>query len=215
MHWRRKHLGRWKNNKAAREHGQAIIKTGERGHEDLISVSYLTSQALPAYRLYSREGAPTRKWGTCCPWCQHNILIYFLSSRQKKQAHTEKSVFSMSSKIVLELWSMSMGSERPVSWEQTEQLYISIIYQETKQDSFIQQPHFHVGQWTAVCRQGWCLAKGTQSESQMLQTPDNRDRPCTALDMLLRVRFPYLPRYILQDLSTHSDHKPLLLQLKC
>lgn len=68
---------------------------------------------------------------------------------------------------------------------------------------------------TAVCRQGWCLAKGTQSESQMLQTPDNRDRPCTALDMLLRVRFPYLPRYILQDLSTHSDHKPVLLQLKC
>lgn len=39
MHWRRKHLERCKNNKAVREHGHAIIKTGERSQEDLFTVS--------------------------------------------------------------------------------------------------------------------------------------------------------------------------------
>lgn len=47
--------------------------------------------------------------------------------------HTEKSVFSMSSKSMLGLWSMSMGSESPVSWEQTEQLYISVMHQGTRE----------------------------------------------------------------------------------
>lgn len=46
---------------------------------------------------------------------------------------TEKSVFSMSSKSMLGLWSMSMGSESPVSWEQTEQLYISVMHQGTRE----------------------------------------------------------------------------------
>lgn len=62
------------------------------------------------------------------------------------QEHTEKSVFSMSSKSMLELWSMSMVSERPVSWEQTEQLYISVMHQGTKEYLFTTALKVHVGQ---------------------------------------------------------------------
>lgn len=52
----------------------------------------------------------------------------------------------MSSKIMLELWSMSMGSERPVSWEQREQLHTSVIHQGTREHFFTTGLNVHVEQ---------------------------------------------------------------------
>lgn len=127
------------------------------------------------------QRALTQKRGTCCPWSQYNILTYLLRSSWKMQTHTEKSVFSMSSKSALELWSMSMGSERPVSWEQTGQLYTLLIHQWTRQDSFTAALHFHVGQ----CQHPQGLAKETQLQSNTLQTPDITYRPCAAVNATL------------------------------
>lgn len=130
------------------------------------------------------------------------------------QKHTEKSVFSMSSNSMLELWSMSMGSERPVSWEQTEQLYVSVTYQGTREYLFAVALNVHVGQWQQYTNTPMLPGK---LEPNTLQTSwagltQHLMICCSALGS---ARFSYLPLHILQALSSHLEHSLLLLKPKC
>lgn len=120
--------------------------------------------------------------------------------------HTEKSVFSMSSKSMLGLWSMSMGSERPVSWEQTEQLYISVMHQGTREYLLT----------TA-------LMSMLDDDSNMPPRPMVEFKPDTPRKLwtgltaphdtlLYHARLSYLPFCNLQILSSHLKHN---LKFKC
>lgn len=121
---------------------------------------------------------------------------------------TEKSVFSMSSKSMLGLWSMSMGSERPVSWEQTEQLYISVMHQGTRE---------------YLLTIALMSMLDSDSDTPMVPgklEPDTPQILWRSLTQHFRIcysvsshaRFSYLSFCNLQVLSSHLEHN---LKLKC